>query len=73
MIDTLTLYISAAQDLEHERDVLGRTVVEIPTTLGWRIVQSPLRVELVDLEMVTRADLHLVLLGGDIRAPIGLE
>ena len=73
MIDTLSLYISAAQDLERERDVLGRTVVEIPTTLGWRIVQSPLRGEPVDLEMVARAHLHLVLLGGDIRAPIGLE
>lgn len=73
MIDKLFLYISAAQDLERERDVLGRAVVDIPTTLGWRIVQSPIRGEPVDLELVARADLHLVLLGGDIRAPIGLE
>lgn len=73
MIDKLFLYISAAQDLERERDMLGRAVVDIPTTLGWRIVQSPIRGEPVDLELVTRADLHLVLLGGDIRAPIGLE
>jgi hypothetical protein len=73
MIDKIFLYISAAQDLEHERDVLGRAVVDIPTTLGWNIVQSPIRGEPVDLESVTRADLHLVLLGGDIRAPIGSE
>jgi hypothetical protein len=73
MIDKLFLYISAAQDLERERDLLGRAVVDIPTTLGWRIVQSPIRGEPVDLELITRADLHLVLLGGDIRAPIGLE
>lgn len=73
MIDKLFLYISAAQDLERERDLLSRAVVDIPTSLGWRIVQSPIRGEPVDLELVTRADLHLVLLGGDIRAPIGLE
>ena len=73
MIEKLTLYISAAQDLERERDVLGRAVVDIPTTLGWRIVQSPFSGKPVDLEMVVKADLHLVLLGGDIRAPIGLE
>ena len=73
MIDKIFLYISAAQDLEHERDVLGRAVVDIPTTLGWQIVQSPIRGEPVDLESVARADLHLVLLGGDIRAPIGTE
>lgn len=73
MVNSVLLYISAAQDLERERDVLGRAVVDIPTTLGWQIVQSPIRGEAVDLETIARADLHVVLLGGDIRAPIGLE
>ncbi len=73
MVDTLLLYISAASDLEAERDILGRAVTEVPVTLAWRIVQSPLRGEPPDLDAVTQADLHLLLLGGDIRAPIGLE
>jgi hypothetical protein len=73
MVDNVLLYISAAGDLTTERDVLGRAVVDIPTTLGWQIVQSPIRGEAVDLETVTQADLHVVLLGGDIRALIGME
>lgn len=73
MVDTLLLYISAASDLEHERDILGRAVTEIPVTLAWRIVQTPLHGEPPDLQAVAQADLHLLLLGGDIRAPVGLE
>ena len=73
MVDTLLLYISAASDLEHERDILGRAVTEIPVTLAWRIVQTPLHGEPPDLKAVEQADLHLLLLGGDIRAPVGLE
>ena len=59
--------------MERERDVLGRAIVDIPTTLGWRIVQSPILVEVVDREVVAWADDHLVLRGEDIRAPIGFE
>lgn len=73
MVDNVLLYISAAGDLTAERDMLGRAVVDIPTTLGWQIVQSPIRGEAVDLDAVARADFHVVLLGGDIRAPIGME
>jgi hypothetical protein len=73
MVDKINLYISAAADLEIEREILGRAVPEIPVTLGWRIVQSPIRGEPADLEAAATADLHLLLLGGDIRAPVGLE
>lgn len=73
MVDTLLLYISAASDLEHERDILGRAVTEIPVTLAWRIVQTPLHGEPPDLDAVAQAHLHLLLLGSDIRAPVGLE
>jgi hypothetical protein len=73
MVDTLLLYISAASDLEHERDILGRAVTEIPVTLAWRIVQTPLHGEPPDLQAAAQADLHLLLLGSDIRAPVGLE
>ena len=73
MADQVNLYVSAAADLEHEREILGRAVTEIPVTLGWRIVQSPLRDDPVDLVAVVEADVHLVIMGGDIRAPIGRE
>ena len=69
----VNLYISAALDLELEREILGRAAAEIPVTLGWRIFQSPAHGEPVNLEAVVRADVHLLLLGSDIRAPIGLE
>jgi hypothetical protein len=48
-------------------------VAEIPIDLGWRVAQSPRKSDPVDLDAVATADVHLLLLGGDIRAPIGLE
>ena len=73
MVDTFLLYISAASDLDVERDLLARAVTEIPVTLRWRIIQSATRRESQELEAAGRADLHLLILGSDIRAPIGLE
>ncbi len=73
MVDQVRLYISAAADLERERDLLGRSVSELPVQLGWLIHQSPRKNDILDLDTVTRADIHLLLIGGDIRAPIGLE
>jgi hypothetical protein len=71
--DQIYLYISAATDLRAEREILGRAVTEVPVPLGWRVVHSPAGDEPVDLEAVARADIHLILLGSDIRAPIGSE
>jgi hypothetical protein len=73
MADHVLLYISAAPDLAREREILGRAITEVPVTLGWRIVQSPARDEPVDLDAVARSAVHLLLLGSDIRAPIGQE
>lgn len=69
----VTIYISAAADLMAEREVLGRMIASLPVTLAWRIGQTPLGLEPLDLEVVRQADLYLLLLGGDIRAPVGLE
>lgn len=69
----VTVYISAASDLMAERDALARMIVELPVTLAWHIVQSPLEGEPLDREAIQAADLHLLLMGGDIRAPVGLE
>lgn len=73
MPDRILLYISAAPDLTLEREVLGRATIEIPTTLGWRVRQTPGADERLDLQAVARADVHLLVMGGDIRAPVGAE
>ena len=73
MADEVMVYISAASDLQREREILGRAVTEVPVTLGWRVVQSPSGDAPADLEAAARADVHLLLLGSDIRAPIGRE
>ena len=73
MLNNILLYISAAPDLQPEREILGRAVAEMPVDLGWHIVQSPLRDDPVATDAVAAADVHLLLLGSDIRAPVGLE
>jgi len=73
MVDQIVFYISAAKGVEVEREVLARLTTEIPVTLGWRIYQSPIRGERLEPESVVRADLHVLILGSDIRAPVGVE
>ena len=69
----VVIYLSAASDLMAERESLARMIAELPVTLAWRIVQSPLGNELLDLDALRQTDLHLLVMGGDIRAPIGQE
>jgi hypothetical protein len=73
MTSHFTLYISAANDMEAERDLLARAVVALPVDLTWRIELSPRANDPVDQQAIAQAELHLLLLGSDIRAPIGLE
>jgi hypothetical protein len=73
MADLLRLYISAAADLLHERESLNRAVAEIPVTLGWRVIQTPLHGEPVNEAAISQADIYFLLLGSDIRAPAGYE
>ena len=68
------IYISAASDLMAEREVLARMIAALPVTLAWRVVQTPLsEAEVLNLEDLQAADLHVLLMGSDIRAPVGLE
>ena len=73
MADEVLVYISAGPDLQREREILGRAVTEVPVSLGWQVVQSPSGDVPADLEAAARADVHLLLLGSDIRASIGRE
>jgi hypothetical protein len=72
-MDKFGLYISAAPDLRFERDLLARAITEIPTTLGWAITQTPPASREPDLSAVRQADAHLLIMGSDIQAPVGLE
>lgn len=71
--DTVTIYVSAAPKLAAERDALARTIADLPVTLAWRIVQTPAQAEPLDRETLQAADLHVLVMGSDIRAPVGLE
>ena len=71
--NTILLYISAAPDCDVERSVLGRAIADVPVDLGWRIVQSNGPNDPVDAQAILNADLHMLLLAEDIRAPIGVE
>jgi len=67
------IYISAASDLMAEREALARMIATLPVTLAWQVVQSPLGEEVLNQTALAASDLHFLLMGGDIRAPIGLE
>ena len=69
----VTFYISAAPEMKDERDALGRLVSSIPTTLGWDLVQTPYGDQQFNPEAVLRAGVHVLVLGADIKAPVGLE
>ena len=73
MVDSVMLYISAADDLHIERDLLGRSVAELPVTLGWQIFLSPIKEKRLNKDAITKANFHILILGEDIRAPIGYE
>jgi hypothetical protein len=73
VVDTIQLYISAANDLTSERELIGQMVTEIPVTLGWQINFSPVGKNLGNEKLVLEADYHLIIFGEDIRAPIGYE
>ncbi|MEM8859977.1 MAG: hypothetical protein AAGD96_16735, partial [Chloroflexota bacterium] len=73
MSQELILYISAASDLLAERHQISRAIAEIPADLRWHIVQSPIKEGEVDQIALQNAFAHFLLIGGDIRAPIGFE
>lgn len=67
------IYISAAPDLMAEREALARMIAELPVTLAWHIGQTPAAAEPLKLEDLQAVDLYFLIMGTDIRAPVGLE
>lgn len=68
----VTVYIAAADDVAAERDALARMIAELPLTLAFRVVQSPTEGP-IDEQALAEGDLFVLVLGHDIRAPVGLE
>ncbi|MBL7183221.1 MAG: hypothetical protein ISS50_02095 [Anaerolineae bacterium] len=75
MAERLRLFVSAGPDLEAEREIIGQAVARLPVSLGWTIKRTPRRGEPLApaLEAVRACDFYVLLLGTDIRAPVGLE
>jgi hypothetical protein len=61
------LFVSGGPDQEPAREMLGRALVEIPVNLGWVIKRTP------DVDSAAESHLHILFLGADIWAPVGLE
>ena len=73
MVDILKLYVSAANDLPDEKEIIGQMVTEIPVTLGWQINHTPSGKNTIIGKTVLDADYHMIIFGEDIRAPVGYE
>jgi len=72
----LRLFLSAATDLEAEHEAIGQAVAHIPVpSLGWAIGRTPRQGEaqFVAWDDIASADFFVLLLGCDIRAPVGAE
>jgi hypothetical protein len=71
----LRIFTSVAPDLQAEREIIGRAIASLPVSLGWVINYTPSAGERLDpaMDAVTEADFYAILLGTDIRAPMGSE
>ena len=69
------MFISAGPDLEAEREIIGQAVARLPVSLGCSIKRTPKHGAPLapTLDAVRECDIYVLLLGMDIRAPVGLE
>ena len=69
----VTIYISATAELMAEREELARMIARLHVDLPWHIVQTPLGGQPFDMTALRAADFFVLLMSGDIRAPVGWE
>jgi hypothetical protein len=75
MAEKLRIFVSATNDLDHERAAIGRAVAELPVQIGIEIRRTPAHGASYDdmFELVANCDRVYFLLGKDITAPAGAE
>jgi hypothetical protein len=75
MAQLLRIFISATTDLESYRDVVGRTLAELPVQVGAEIRRcQPQGTSYETLfELISNVDRVFFLMGSDITAPAGVE
>ena len=75
MANRVRLFVTAAPDLEPEREAIGKAIAQLPVSLGWEIKRTPRRSEPLPpvLEAVADCDFYVFLLGTDVTAPVGVE
>jgi hypothetical protein len=76
MSGPIYLFISSSPDLIAEREALGQAVAELPISVGFEIMHT-VPGEAADmgeaLAFIERCDLHVIVLGADFAAPMGIE
>jgi hypothetical protein len=75
MAETLRLFVSATNDLEGERSVIGRAIARLPVQIGIEIRRTPaVGAAYEDIyELIANCDRVYFLMGQDITAPAGVE
>ena len=75
MSEILRIFVSATNDLESERAVIGRALAELPVQVGAEIRRTPASGGKHDdmYELIANCDRVYFLLGRDITAPSGAE
>lgn len=75
MSETLRLFVSATNDLESERAIVGRILAELPVKIGVEIRRTPASGAKYDdlYEMIANCDRVYFMIGQDITAPAGAE
>ena len=68
------LYVTISPDLGAEREVIGRAVAGLPVDVGWEVGYTPGPHDPpTDPLAAAQADVYILALGEDIRAPMGVE
>jgi hypothetical protein len=75
MANRVRLFVTAAPDLEPEREAIGKAIAQLPVSLGWEIKRTPQPGEPLTpaLKAVVDCDFYVFLLGTDVTAPVGVE